>query len=85
MQALKKSANRKREKVPLKEKGWRDSFRLIQAHNSGEGLFWLYSRCVHQQQESMASVAKGNRLKYASLPPAHARVNVVAQGDGFQH
>lgn len=68
-----------------KEREWRDSVRLMQAHDSGEVLFWLYSRCVHRQQDSMVSVAKGNRLKYASLPGAHSQVCVVAQGDGFQH
>lgn len=65
---------RERKLQRWKERGWRDSVRLIQAHDSREVLFWLYSGCVHQQQESMASVATGNRLKYASQPPAHARL-----------
>lgn len=57
----------------------------ISPHLRGALVLAPQSMSVRQQQESVASVAKGYRLKYASRPPAHARANEVAQGDGFQH
>lgn len=50
----------------------------------GSLVFSLYCRHVRRLQDSNVSIANGNRSKSAFLPPAHARVNIVAQGNGFQ-
>lgn len=85
--ALKKgtvrNTERQRTQQRSKERGWSNSVRLIQARDSGEVLFWLHrGRCVYRQ-DAIVSVAQGNRLKFASLPPALSQFNMVAQGDGF--
>lgn len=67
-----------------KERGWNDCVRLMLAHDLGEVLLFLSCRCIHRKQDNNISIVNGNRSKSAFLPLAHARVSIVAQGDGFQ-